>query len=166
MQLPWSRLYVRYKQLNKTLKRWKCLIVKHHWPISDSSSRCSNFTVEQLKRTDRSQLVSSLVNALSEFRSKTHKRLQERFLMEENRTKRANFRASPLFSSYEQHKNRRKKPKLIQLILYQLDVGGWRKEKGTRLTFFFFLNKEFSSIQFSPSTDRVSHLTKDYKYQG
>ena len=22
----------------------------------------------------------------------------------------------------------------IQLILYQLDVGGWRKEKGTRLT--------------------------------
>ena len=37
------------------------------------------------------------------------------------------------FPSYVQHKNR-KKTQLIQLILCQLDVGGWRKEKGTRLT--------------------------------
>ena len=38
------------------------------------------------------------------------------------------------FSSYVQHKNRRKKKRLIQLILCQLDVAGWQKEQGTGLT--------------------------------
>ena len=58
-------------------------------------------------------------------RSKTHKRLKERFLIVRNRTKRAHFRGSPLFSSYVQHKNRKKK---IQLFLCQLD--GWRVAEG------------------------------------
>ena len=40
-------------------------------------------------------------------RSKTHERLKECFLMGRNGTKRANFRGSPLFSSYVQHNNRK-----------------------------------------------------------
>ena len=38
-----------------------------------------------------------------------------------NRTKHANFRGSPLFQE-------KKKTQLIQLVMCQLDVGGWRKE--------------------------------------
>ena len=41
------------------------------------------------------------------------------------------------YASYVQHKNRRRKKhtkQLLQLILCQLDVGGWRKEKVMRLT--------------------------------
>ena len=39
------------------------------------------------------------------------------------------------FSTYEQKQQQKqqKNKHLIQLILCQLDVGGWRKEKGTRL---------------------------------
>ena len=66
--------------------------------------------------------------------SRTYKRLKDRFLIERNRTKRAHFRGSPLFSSYVQHKNRRKNKQteklkqLIQLILCHLDAGGWQNE--------------------------------------
>ena len=38
------------------------------------------------------------------------------------------------FSSYTKHKNIKTNKQLIQLILCQLDVGGWQKEKGMRLT--------------------------------
>ena len=33
-----------------------------------------------------------------------------------------------------QKQKKKKGKQFIQLILCQLDVGGWRKEKGTRLT--------------------------------
>ena len=63
--------------------------------------------------------------------SPKHKRLKERFLLGRNRTKRAHFRGSPLFqSAYNIKQNKH----LIQLILCQLDVGGWQMENGTRLT--------------------------------
>ena len=69
--------------------------------------------------------------------SKIQTRLKERFLIGRNRTKRANFRGSPLFQATYNMKTEKKtttKKQLMQLILCQLDVGGWRKEKGTRLT--------------------------------
>ena len=48
------------------------------------------------------------------------------------------------FSSYIQQKNKQ----LIQLILCWLDVGGWWKEKGTRLGFFtcLFLSHVYYTI--------------------
>ena len=58
-----------------------------------------------------------------------HKRLKERFLIEWNGTNVQIFE-KVLFSSYIQHRNR----KTNKLTLCQLDVGGWRKEKGMRLT--------------------------------
>ena len=42
-------------------------------------------------------------------------------------------RGSPLFQATYNIKTEKNKPS-VQLILCQLDVGGWRKEKGTRLT--------------------------------
>ena len=57
----------------------------------------------------------------------THKRLKERFLIRQNRTKRANFRGSPLFQATYNIKTE-KKPQLIQLILCHLGVGGWRND--------------------------------------
>ena len=48
-----------------------------------------------------------------------------------NRTKRANFRGSPLFQAKYNIKNRRKKEQqLIQLILCQLDARGLAEGKG------------------------------------
>ena len=64
--------------------------------------------------------------------SKTRERLKERFLVRRNRTKRANFRGSPLFK--QRTKQQQKNKQLIQLTSCPLDVGGWRKERGTRLT--------------------------------
>ena len=63
--------------------------------------------------------------------SKTHKRLKERFLIGRNGTKRANFPGSHFFKLRTTWKQEIKW--LIPFILCQLDVGGWRKEKGTRL---------------------------------
>ena len=57
----------------------------------------------------------------------THKRLKERFLIRQNRTKRANFRGSPLFQATYNIKTE-KKTQLIQLILCHLGVGGWRND--------------------------------------
>ena len=64
--------------------------------------------------------------------SKTQKRLKERFLTRWNRTKRANFQGSPHFQATNNIKTKNKQ--LIQLILCQLNLGGWRKEKSTRAT--------------------------------
>ena len=58
--------------------------------------------------------------------SKTRKRLKERALIRRNRTKRANFRESPLFQATYNVKKIKKIKKIIQLILCQLDVGDWR----------------------------------------
>ena len=47
--------------------------------------------------------------------SKTHKRLEERFLIGRNRTKRANFRGSPLFqATYKKQQQTNKKNKKKQ----------------------------------------------------
>ena len=63
------------------------------------------------------------------------------------------------FSSYVQHKNRRKE-QVIQLILCQLDVGGWWKEKGTtRLT----LNNDSNSKTLSPS-QTISRIAKPFPF--
>ena len=64
----------------------------------------------------------------SEKRSQTHKRLKERLFYWTKQAKTCSFSRKSSFSSYVQHKNKL----LIQLISCQLDVGGWRKEKGTR----------------------------------
>ena len=61
--------------------------------------------------------------------SKTYKRLKERFRIRRNRTKRANFRGSPLFSSYVQHKNRRKENNNKQ---FNLSCVSWMWEAGGR----------------------------------
>ena len=80
--------------------------------------------------------------------TKTHKRLKERFLIRRNRAKLAKFRGIPLFQATYKKKERQKNKQLIQFILCQLDVGGWRKEKestlavnmnaGSQLCFRFF----------------------------
>ena len=63
--------------------------------------------------------------------SRMHKRLKEHFLIGWNGTKRANFQGSRLFQvTY----NIKTEKQTSQLILCQLDVGGWRKEKDMRLT--------------------------------
>ena len=49
-------------------------------------------------------------------RSKTHKRLKERFLIGRNMTKCAHFRGSPLFPSYAQHKKQTNKKKTKKSI--------------------------------------------------
>ena len=77
--------------------------------------------------------VCSKVRITSSALSNTYKRLKERFLIGRKKTKRAHFRGSPLFQATYNIKNRKNKQS-IQLILCQLDVGGWRKEKNTRLT--------------------------------
>ena len=77
------------------------------------------------------KLKQSWLLAFWKIRSKTHKRLKTHFLIGRNRTKCANFLGSPLFQAMYNIKTEKQ---LIQLILCQLDVGGWRKEKGTRLT--------------------------------
>ena len=77
--------------------------------------------------------------------SKTHKRLKERFLTGQNRTKLANFRGSPFFQATYNIKTERKK-QLIQLILCHLDVGGWQKQKGTRLTDALFRMLAINSV--------------------
>ena len=46
-------------------------------------------------------------------RSKTHKRLKERFLLRRNRTKRANFRGSPLFQASYNNKNKQTEKQTI-----------------------------------------------------
>ena len=60
-----------------------------------------------------------------------HKKLKKRFLIGRNRTKHAHFRGSPFFQAMYNIKTEKQ---AIQLILCQLDVGGWWKEKGMRLT--------------------------------
>ena len=67
-------------------------------------------------------------------RPQTHKRLKERVSIGRSRAKSAHFRGSPLFQATHNIKQQQTNKQLIQLILCQLDVGGWRKEKATRLT--------------------------------
>ena len=83
------------------------------------------------KKKKETELIASVLKK----DPKTHKRLKECFLIGQNSTKRAHFRGSPLFQAmYNIKTEEEKKHQLIQLILCQLDVGGWQKEKGTRLT--------------------------------
>ena len=77
-------------------------------------------------------ITSTAFKEIIIIRSKTHKIKRTLF----NWTKQdemRKFSRKSSFSSYIQHKNKTKK-QLIQLILCQFDVGGWWKEKGTRLT--------------------------------
>ena len=67
-------------------------------------------------------------------RPQTHKRLKERVSIGRSRAKSAHFRGSPLFQATHNIKQQQTNKQLIQLILCQLDVGGWQKEKGMRLT--------------------------------
>ena len=69
-----------------------------------------------------------------EKKSKTHTRLEKRFLIGRSRRKHANFQESHCFQATYSIKKKQKNKQLIQLILCQLDVGGWRKEKGKKLT--------------------------------
>ena len=62
--------------------------------------------------------------------SKTRKKLKERFLIGRRRTK----QNVQIFEQVLFFKLRTTEKQLIQLILCQLGVGGWRNEKGERLT--------------------------------
>ena len=70
-------------------------------------------------------------------KSITHKRLKERFSIGRNRTKCATIQGSPLFQATYNIKSEEKKT--VQLILCQLDVGGWWKEMGKRLKVCFYV---------------------------
>ena len=63
----------------------------------------------------------------SEKRSKTHKRLKERFLIRRNRTKRANFRGNPLFQATY---NNNKTEKQTMNSTYLVSVERWRLAEG------------------------------------
>ena len=64
-------------------------------------------------------------------RSKTHKRLKERILIGRNRTKRANFRGSPLFqATYKTNKQNRKKKKINSTYLVSVGCGRLAEGKG------------------------------------
>ena len=66
----------------------------------------------------------------SEKRSKTHKRLKERFLIRRNRTKSANFKGKPLFQATYNNTTENTE---TNLSCVRLMLGGWREEKGMRL---------------------------------
>ena len=89
-------------------------------------------TISIYRATGRAvgSLSLDCVKHLAAYWSKTHKRLKEHFLIGRNRTKCASFWGSPLFQAMY---NMKKEKQTIQLILCQLDVGGWWKEKGLRL---------------------------------
>ena len=61
---------------------------------------------------------------------RTHKSLKERVSIRRNRTKRANFRGSPLLQATYNNKTENS---LTNLSCVTLMLGGWREEKGTRL---------------------------------
>ena len=69
-------------------------------------------------------------------RKKTHKIhmiLKERFLIGRKRTKRANFRGSPVFrATYNIKTEKTNTINSTYLDVYQLNVGGWRKETGEK----------------------------------
>ena len=69
----------------------------------------------------------------SEKRSKTHKRLKERFLIGRNRTKRAIFRGSPLFqATYNIKTGKNKNNKKPSNSTYLVSVGCERLAEGKR----------------------------------
>ena len=74
----------------------------------------------------------------------THRKLKEPFLIRWNRTKCADFWGRPLFQAMYNNKTEKQ---TIQLILCQLDVGGWQKEK-ERLTWVSLVHKTDSSQSF------------------
>ena len=69
-----------------------------------------------------------LKSSSSSSRSKTRKRLKERFLIGRNRTKRANFRGSPLFQATYNNTTEN-----CQTNLCQFDAKRWREDKSTKL---------------------------------
>ena len=70
-------------------------------------------------------------------RSKTHKRLKERFLIRQNKTKRAHFFRKSSFSSYVQ-KNKNKKNQQQKNKQFNLSCVSWMWEARELLVFLFF----------------------------
>ena len=81
---PWSRTDARGE------RRWKDEREKH-WRVLTPQSSNDPFTFKK----SETELTASVL----EKRSKTRKRLKERFLTGRNRTKRANFLGTPLFKA-------------------------------------------------------------------
>ena len=81
-----------------------------------------------------------LWDRISIFRSKTHKRLKERFLIGRNRTKRAHFRGSPLFQATYSIKKLFKK---TSNSTYLVSVG-WSETGGISHASVFFSKPENS----------------------
>ena len=84
---------------------------------SENESKLENENDDEdylVKKRSETELAASVLKK----RSKTHKRLKERFLFWTKREKKCKFSRKSSFSSYVQHKNKQ----LIQLILCQLDA--------------------------------------------
>ena len=62
---------------------------------TSTSAHRKCFQCKKKKKKSETELTASVLKK----RSKTHKRLKERFLIRRNRTKRSNFRGSPLFQA-------------------------------------------------------------------
>ena len=134
--------------------KWRSLICRWSgtrvlsWLISCSTGLTLPLSLIDLKRKGESPAVmccSAVGKCSCQYcrnfcnninRSKTHKRLKKRFLIGRNRTKHAHFRGSPFFQAMYNIKTEKQ---AIQLILCQLYVGGWQKEKGMRLTYLVWL---------------------------
>ena len=117
------------KQTNKQKTHSVCIVTNQEIKVADSARQGSRTS----QRTQRHGPELSIYQNTQE--------IERTILIGRNRTKRANFRGSPLF---QKQKNRQ----FIQLILCRLDVGGWGKGKGQvpsrpltldpkQLTFYF-----------------------------
>ena len=82
---------------------WECEIAENFWKnvcnwINQSAVPSVNIEVtEKVEILGMEKSETELTASVLKKRSKTHKRLKERFLLRRNRTKRANFRGNPLF---------------------------------------------------------------------
>ena len=107
------------------------LRLMHTTRCNNTQYNCHERVQQHIKKNIQKNLKQSLLPEFWKKRSKTHKRLNGCFLTGRNRTNRANFRGSYLF---EATYNIKIENQTIQPILCQLDVGGWWKEEGMRLT--------------------------------
>ena len=97
--------------------------------IDTTDLRC---LLKKKKKKSETELTASVL-----IKDSKQTRDQQTLFIGRNRTERVHLRGSPLFQATYNIKTEKKKKhqQLIQLIMCQLGVGGWWKEKGRRLTF-------------------------------
>ena len=123
---------VLFSKLRTTEKHKYKQSLQHILCQLDARRQAEEKTTTKNKNKTHKQKKLSLfyTNYTQAKRSKTHRRLKERFLIGRNRTKRANFRGSPLFQATYNIKTDRKKKQTINsicLVSVRCSEAGGRK---------------------------------------